>query len=172
MASKSCKSFHTVKYNITIYFLTHLALSLQIWSYDIIWQLWHCQLLHAFYLLSPQIRIKCGYNGLMSVHWLCSPVGSAFIADVYWLTPTSLSRLQRFCCCSNSWIVASCSLWPSPCFGLFTTRPAGNTTAGKKTHNAQNKIYIETVSILCNTVRQTVQNFLTLLLCYLLQILS
>lgn len=48
------------------------------------------------------------------------------------LTPTSLNRLQMLCCCSNSWIAASCSLWASVSLGLFNSRPARKTRIEKK----------------------------------------
>lgn len=53
------------------------------------------------------------------------------LASLPSLTPTSLNRLQMFCCCSNSWIAASCSLWASVSLGLFSSRPARKTTIKK-----------------------------------------
>lgn len=104
-------------------------------GYYIISQSWQCQLLHASFSLHRS-SIKCHYHGgVMFFSLAVQPRRFCLHPGVHSLTPTSLSRLQRFCCCSNIWIAASCRCWPSPCFGLFTTRPAGNTTAGN-THDA------------------------------------
>lgn len=84
-------------------------------------------------LLSLQISMKCYYYCVFNVCSLAvQPTRFCLHPEVHSLTWTSLSRLQMFCCCSNSWIVASCRCWPSPCFGLFTTRPAGNNTTARK----------------------------------------
>lgn len=66
------------------------------------------------------------------------------LASLPSLTPTSLNRLQMFCCCSNSWIAASCSLWASVSLGLFSSRPARKTTIKKKQNNTARKACFKT----------------------------
>ena len=93
-------------------------------SYDIIWQSWQYQLLHT----SLSVHKLVTYVIIMTYELyplLRSPVSFCLHPEVLSLTPTSLSRLQRFCCCPSSWIVASCSCCPSSSFSLFSTRPAG-----------------------------------------------
>ena len=75
--------------------------------------------------LSTQISNVCHYYDFKLYPLLRSPVSFCLHPEVLSLTPTSLSRLQRFCCCPSSWIVASCSCCPSSSFSLFSTRPAG-----------------------------------------------
>lgn len=61
--------------------------------------------------------------------------GCYFVAvGVFLLTPTSRKRLRRFCCCSNSWMVASWRRPQSSCFGFFATRPAGLAATGETGH--------------------------------------